>query len=108
MRCWTCKVVTWLSRMKKIYNKLVRDRIPEIIKGAGKTPTSRAAAADEIRRLLEGKLQEELDELCESGANRPEELADILEVVLALAAEEGLSPEVVCLETEEGWGAGWI
>jgi predicted house-cleaning noncanonical NTP pyrophosphatase (MazG superfamily) len=78
--------------MKITYNKLVRDRIPEIIKEAGKRPTTRVADEAEYRALLEAKLEEELAELRQPDASRPEELADILEVVLALAEVEGLSP----------------
>jgi len=78
--------------MKITYNKLVRDRIPEIIKEAGKRPTTRIAAEAEYLQLLEAKIEEELAELREPGAKRTEELADILEIVLALAAAEGMSP----------------
>ena len=78
--------------MKTTYNKLVRDRIPDIIREASKVPTTRIADEAEHRHLLEAKLEEELAELRQPGANRGEELADILEVVLALAKLEGLSP----------------
>ncbi len=78
--------------MKTIYNKLVRDRIPEIIRQAGKTPSTRVASPDELRALLDAKLDEELAELRHPDANRPEELADILEVIQALARQEGLEP----------------
>lgn len=78
--------------MKTTYNKLVRDRIPDIIRQAGNRPATRIAADAELPALLEEKLVEELAELQEPGANRAEELADILEVVLAMAAREGLSP----------------
>jgi len=78
--------------MKITYNKLVRDGIPEIIREAGKRPTTRIADETEYRQLLEAKLEEELAELRQPDADRSEELADILEVVLALAALEEMSP----------------
>lgn len=65
--------------------KLVRDRIPEIIRSAGEQPMVRVAAPDEYRKLLRAKLVEEVEEFLES--DDPAELADVLEVLLALAAE---------------------
>jgi predicted house-cleaning noncanonical NTP pyrophosphatase (MazG superfamily) len=82
--------------MRIRYDKLVRDRIPEIVRKAGKTPFTRVAADDELRSLLEAKLQEETDELRKSPpTKRGEELADILEVLHALAHLEGLTPEAL-------------
>jgi predicted house-cleaning noncanonical NTP pyrophosphatase (MazG superfamily) len=75
------------------YDKLVRDRIPEIIRSAKKTPLTRTASGAESRSLLEAKLQEETDELRSAApAKRSEELADVLEVLHALARLEGLTP----------------
>ncbi len=82
--------------MRIRYNKLVRDRIPEIVRKAGKTPYTRIASDAELRALLESKLQEETDELLSSPpTKRAEELADILEVVHALARLEGLTLEAL-------------
>jgi len=68
-----------------IYNKLVRDKIPEIIRQHGKTPVIRKVAdQDELAQLLVAKLSEEVAEYRESGSQ--EELADILEVIRALSA----------------------
>lgn len=65
------------------YDKLVRDRIPEIIRAAGKTPVVRTIAdADEMKRRLIDKLAEEMLEYKESGS--VEEIADITEVLQAL------------------------
>jgi predicted house-cleaning noncanonical NTP pyrophosphatase (MazG superfamily) len=77
--------------MKKTYNKLIRDRIPEIIAQAGHDSKVRILHDDEYFTSLCKKLQEEVYEFQESKAL--EELADIMEVVLALAAVEGKSPE---------------
>lgn len=69
--------------------KLVRDGIPDIIRATGGQPVVRVADDDEYRALLRDKLLEEVDEFLASG--EPEELADVLEVLLALAAEHGLT-----------------
>ena len=75
--------------MKKIYNKLVRDRIPEIIECSGKKAAIRAAGEAEYKQLLRQKLLEEVNEYMENGSS--EELADILEVITALAGTHSLS-----------------
>lgn len=72
--------------------KLVRDRIPEIIRAAGLNPVVRIADVTEYRRLLRAKLVEEVDEFLRSDDD-PEELADIAEVVRALAATAGLDAD---------------
>jgi predicted house-cleaning noncanonical NTP pyrophosphatase (MazG superfamily) len=78
-----------------VYDKLVRDRVPEIVLSGGRRPVTRVADAQEYRRRLEDKLREEADELGEPDAARAEELADLLEVVHALADLEGLTPEAL-------------
>ena len=71
------------------YNKLVRDKIPDIITRSGDKPVTRILGAGAYRRALWRKLREEVAEFGESG--EVEELADILEVVYALAEDEGVS-----------------
>ena len=73
----------------KTYNKLVRDKIPEIILASGKNFESRTIQGEELITALKLKIQEELVEFDE--AHAPEELADILEVVHAIAANIGIS-----------------
>ena len=76
--------------MEKVYNKLVRDKIPEIIVGNGGEPYTRILDEDEYKVELETKLMEEYNEvLLASGDDRIEELADMLEVISALAKVEG-------------------
>lgn len=71
------------------YEKLVRDRIPEIIVGNGETPIVRILDNKEFEQELIKKLFEECTEVQEaSGNERLEELADVLEVIRALASLE--------------------
>lgn len=71
----------------KIYNKLVRDRIPEIIKADGKTCVTETLANAKYLELLDAKLTEELSEYQESKSM--EELADLLEVMRAVVRVRG-------------------
>jgi predicted house-cleaning noncanonical NTP pyrophosphatase (MazG superfamily) len=64
------------------YEKLVRDRIPEILDAKGVPYEKRIATDEEYRTELIKKLVEEAGEFSEAGAL--EELADVLEVVVAL------------------------
>lgn len=67
----------------KTYNKLVRDKIPEIIKSNGaKACNTRILNNQEYLIALNQKLQEELNEYLESG--EIEELADLEEVLRAI------------------------
>ena len=78
--------------MKKIeYHKLVRDRIPEIIEKDGKTCVCSVLSQQDYITLLDQKLNEELAEYQESKSM--EELADLLEVVRAVALARGSTPE---------------
>jgi predicted house-cleaning noncanonical NTP pyrophosphatase (MazG superfamily) len=72
--------------------KLVRDRIPEIIRAEGLEPVIYTADAEEYGSRLRDKLQEEVAEFIASDSD-PEELADILEVLYALAQLTGISRE---------------
>ena len=75
--------------MERIYNKLVRDKIPNIIKEKGETPIIKTLNEIEYKKELENKLYEEYKEVIESNGNdRIEELADMLEVIKALAKLE--------------------
>lgn len=80
-----------------LYNKLVRDRIPELIQSHGEKATVRTLEPEAFLRCLEEKLEEELAEYRREGesGNRMEELADILEVVYALAATQGCTEEAL-------------
>ncbi len=69
------------------YDKLVRDRIPEIIAAKGQQCATHTADTQEYEAKLREKLQEEVAEYLASGSE--DELADILEVVHALGALAG-------------------
>lgn len=70
--------------------KLVRDKIPEIIAKSGATATFTTLDSEEYVEALHKKLQEEVDEYLED--RNTEELADILEVVYALSGLLNTSP----------------
>lgn len=72
--------------MEEIYNKLVRDNIIDIIKNNGEEPIYSILDDSNYVSCLEKKLYEEYLEVIEaSGDDRIEELADMLEVIEALA-----------------------
>ncbi len=68
--------------------KLVRDKTPRIIRDGGDQPLVRVADATEYRRLLRAKLVEEVEEFLAS--EDPGELAEVLEVLFALAGDLGV------------------
>ena len=83
-----------------IHEKLVRDRIPEIIENAGKRCRIRILEEEEYLAALDAKL---LEELAEYQADKSmEELADLLEVMMAIAEARGHSfAEVEAIRREK-------
>ena len=82
--------------MEQIFNKLVRDKIPEIIISNGGEPFTRILDDEEFKTELLKKLNEEYNEVVNStGKDRLEELADMLEVIKYLAYLENSSLEEV-------------
>ena len=77
--------------MSKEYDKLIRDRIPEIIEAEGKRCEVEVLDDEEFTIYLEKKLKEEVDEFIESG--KIVELADIYEVILKILELEGVTIE---------------
>lgn len=73
------------------YNKLVRDRIPEIIENSGKTANTHLLGDEEYIVELDRKLGEEYAEY--QADKNIEELADMLEVIYAIAKARGASVE---------------
>ena len=70
-----------------IYNKAIRDKIPEIIKESGKNCNVKKLDDSEFLVQLEKKLVEELAEYQES--KNVEELADVLEVIYRISNLKG-------------------
>ena len=73
--------------MTTTYNKLVRDRIPEIIQSSGKMCSTEILSDEEYLKLVDAKLDEELAEYHKD--QNIEELADLLEVLRAAAVARG-------------------
>jgi predicted house-cleaning noncanonical NTP pyrophosphatase (MazG superfamily) len=79
------------------YNKLVRDRIPEIIEATGKAFTTRVLSEEEYLIQLKKKSFEELEEYhdAETREEAIEELADLMEIVHAFAKSHDTSLEEI-------------
>ena len=86
-------------------NKLVRDKIPEIIIESGKQCNTRTLTDEEYEYHLKRKLLEEAEEFC----NEPtvEEAADVLEVLYALTHLLGITmSEIVEARLYKKWERG--
>lgn len=83
----------------RTYNKLVRDKIPEVIKKSGKKCDYVITEKEEQLDLLISKLDEEVNEFRED--KNLEELADIMEVLFGLANNLGFSEEDLIRKREE-------
>src|SRR5687768_10363041 len=80
----------WSQSGRCPVGKLVRDRIPEVIRQAGGSPEVRILDEDEYMRALLDKLREECDEAVHAAAGALlEELGDVFEVLQAIAAASG-------------------
>jgi predicted house-cleaning noncanonical NTP pyrophosphatase (MazG superfamily) len=85
--------------MRLDYHKLVRDGIPRIIEADGAQPVTRVLDQTGYLAALRAKLVEEAEEArAASGRQLRSELADVLEVLRALAASYGMSWEDVVAE----------
>ncbi len=73
--------------MTKTYNKLVRDRIPELIEASGSHCKTEILSDEAYLKMLDAKLDEELAEY--HNDQNIEELADLLEVIFAAAIARG-------------------
>ncbi len=74
-----------------VYNKAIRDKIPEIIKQSGGSYDIKTLSDEEFLVQIEKKLSEEVTEY--QNDKNPEELADILEVIYRIAKLKGISKE---------------
>lgn len=77
--------------MRTTYNKLVRDRIPEIIQASGKMCSTEILSDEEYQKQVDAKLDEELAEYHKD--QNIEELADLVEVIHAATLARGYSLE---------------
>ena len=75
--------------IEKTYNKLVRDKIPEIIEKSGNKCEVEILSDEEYLKMLDAKLDEELAEYRKD--QNIEELADLLEVIYSVAKARGFS-----------------
>ena len=82
-----------------VHNKLVRDRIPEIIEASGRTCVLKVLPTEDYLQALDAKLEEELAEYQESKSL--EELADLLEVLAAVVKARGYTWEELTRVREE-------
>lgn len=81
--------------MQIVFNKLVRDKIPEKIKNNGEIPYTRILNDEEYKTELIKKLEEEYLEVKEAPNKQSllEECADMMEVIFSIANLEGASQE---------------
>lgn len=77
--------------MEKLYDKLVRDYIPEIIEADGKRCETEILSDAQYLQMVDAKLDEELAEYHQD--QNVEELADLLEVLYAAAIARGYTLE---------------
>ena len=75
---------------KKYYNKLVRDKIPDIIEDSGKRAAVHQVSRGTLREYAFKKLREEVEEFIEDPCS--EEAADIIEILEFICQREGLTP----------------
>lgn len=77
----------------KVYDKLVRDRIPEIIEASGNKCEIEVVSDEVALEYLYKKLNEEVGELLED--KNLDEIADVMEVLFAVGAKYGYSEQDV-------------
>lgn len=98
----TCNLDPLYERALKLLNaqedgyhfcKLVRDKIPEMIRKEGFAPKTRILGDAEYLSELNRKLREEIEEYIKD--ETPEEIADILEVIEAICCARGFGKEEI-------------
>ena len=81
----------------KQYNKLVRDRVPAMLQASGRRTVSKTVDGQELIAALRAKVDEELAEYdaAPDDEGAAGELADLLEVIIALARQRGYDEEAI-------------
>lgn len=89
--------------MEKVMNKLVRDKIPEIISNNNELAETRILSDEEYFLELRKKLLEECNEVLTANTkeSRLEELADLLEVMKAMAKQDDYNLEDIEIKAKE-------
>ncbi len=89
--------------MKKIYQKLIRDRIPGVIADAGKSFATRKASETELMDYAMKKLQEEVQEFVEDPC--AEEAGDIMEIFHFICGQLKIRDSEIMAETRAKRGS---
>lgn len=89
--------------MERTYNKLVRDKIPEIIEAKGEKALTKILTDKQYFASLFQKANEELSEVknAKNISEFKEELSDLLEVVRAMAEHKGFSLAEIIEEADK-------
>jgi predicted house-cleaning noncanonical NTP pyrophosphatase (MazG superfamily) len=77
----------------KEYNKLVRDKIPEIIKNDNCNPITKILDDETYKKELDKKLLEEVNEYLKD--DNSEEIADVLEIIYSILDYKKISKEEI-------------
>ncbi len=88
---------------RKIYNKLIRDKIPEIIKKNKAVPKVLVLNAKQFKIALKEKLIEEAKELLAAKTNKEilNELADIFELLESIALNNNITMNQIKKQKEK-------
>jgi len=80
-----------------LYNKLVRDKVPATIVARGRSAVTRDLVGVELLRALRAKIDEEVSEYDAAAHDdqAAEELADLIEVIMALAKQRGFDEAAI-------------
>ena len=88
--------------MRQEHNKLIRDRIPEVIRQAGRECEVKKMSQSEYHQALLDKLLEEAKEAAQANSNNlVEELADVYEVVDAILINLEIDKDLVLAKQEQ-------
>lgn len=86
-----------------VINKLIRDKLPAIVAASGAKMYAHSLSEEEYRGMLDDKLLEECKEVISalSKEEKCEELADVLEVMLAIGKLHGINFTDICAAADK-------